>query len=70
MRWPAVSWLQMLDILKQAHVEFEYWASNPPLACPHCGEPLIPGPGSAEVNLFCKFDGFAWPRDWVRPEIL
>lgn len=65
-----MSWYEYLDILKAAQVEFEYWASNPPLACPHCGEPLIPGPQSAEVNLFCKFDGFSWPRDWVRPEIL
>lgn len=60
----------MLDILKSAHVEYEYWASNPPLACPHCGEPLIPGPQSAEVTLMCRYDGWAYPRDYVRPEIL
>ena len=65
-----MSWYQYLDILKAAHVEFEYWASNPPLACPHCGEPLIPGPQSAEVILFCKNDGWSWPRDYVRPQIL
>jgi hypothetical protein len=65
-----LSWYQYLDILKAAHVEFEYWASNPPLACPNCGEPLIPGPQSAEVTLHCKYDGWSYPRDWVRPEIL
>lgn len=65
-----MSWYQYLDILKSAHVEYEYWASNPPLACPHCGEPLIPAPQSAEVTLYCPYDGWSYPRDYVRPEIL
>jgi hypothetical protein len=65
-----VSWFQYLDIIRQARVEREYWASNPPLACPLCGQPLIPGPQSAEVTLFCPVEGWAYPRDWVRPEIL
>ncbi len=62
-----MSWNQYLDILKTARAEAEYWASNPPLACPRCGEPLTPGPPSAEVTLLCRVDGWAYPRDFVRP---
>jgi len=65
-----VSWYQYLDVLKFRAQEFQYWASVPPLACPRCGEPLIPAPQADDVTLFCKFDGFAYPRDYVRPEML
>jgi hypothetical protein len=65
-----VSWYQYLDIRKAARAEFEYWASNPPLACSRCGEPLIPAPQTAEVTLLCRNDGWAYPRDFVRPQIL
>jgi hypothetical protein len=65
-----MSWYQLLDILKQAHVEFEYYASRPPMACPRCGEPLKAAPQSAEKTLFCTYDGWSYPRDYVRPQIL
>ena len=65
-----MSWYQYLDVLRSAQQEFDYWASVPPTACPHCGEPLRQAPQSAEKNLFCPFDGFAYPRDWVRPQRL
>lgn len=65
-----MSWYQLLDTLKLAHVEFEYWASNPPMACPRCGEPLTLSPEAAETTRFCRYDGFYYPRDWVRPEML
>lgn len=40
----------------------------PPIACPEDGTPLLPGPGTApDVELYCPFDGWQYPRDWVRP---
>lgn len=39
--------------------------SRPPLSCPNDGTPLIPGPG--EAQLFCRHDGYQWPRDDARP---
>lgn len=65
-----VSWYQLLDIIKQAAAEREYWATTPPLACPLCGEPLIQAPPTAESTLFCKWDGWSYPRDWTRPQLL
>ncbi len=65
-----MSWYQMLDVLKQAQMEFDYYANRPPASCPNDGEPLIPGPQSAENTLFCRYDGWTFPRDWVRPERL
>lgn len=65
-----MSWLQLLDVLKSAAQEFEYYASAPPTACPRCGEPLIPAPQFAEDTLRCRYDGFSYPRDWVRPQRL
>jgi len=67
-KWDAMSWYQLLDMLKQNQQEFEYFANEPPQACPLCGEPLVPGPPSAAATLFCRFDGWQFPRDWVRPE--
>jgi hypothetical protein len=68
-----VSWYQLLDILKQADEEFEFYAERPPAACPQCGEPLRQTPtadsGSAD-ELFCLFDGWKFPGDYVRPERL
>lgn len=41
----------------------------PPVACPNDGTPLLGGPGTdPTVELFCPFDGWQFPRDWVRPE--
>lgn len=65
-----MSWYQLLDIRKQAAQEFDYYASVPPTACPRCGEPLISAPPSAEITLLCTFDGWAYPRDFVRPHRL
>lgn len=46
-----------------------YGREAPPLACPNDGQPLEPGdPMDPTVILFCKFDGWQYPRDWIRPE--
>ena len=68
-----MSWYQLLDIREQARQEFDYYAERPPVACPNDGEPLTQAPvvGDASgVMLFCRYDGFQYPRDWVRPERL
>jgi hypothetical protein len=44
-----------------------YYDTIPPVACPNDGEPLIPAPREGE--LYCKFDGFLYPRDW-NPETM
>lgn len=47
------------------------WAelSNPPIACPNDGTPLIPSPSAATSRLFCPFDGWKYPEDDNRPII-
>jgi hypothetical protein len=59
-----VSWEQLLSILKTDAAEREFWRNTPPVACPNDGTPLQEGP---DGSLFCKHDGWAYPRDWVRP---
>lgn len=65
-----MSWYQLLDIRKQARLEFERdpFVVGPPSACPNDGEPLIASPPSESGTWFCPFDGWKWPNDWVRPE--
>lgn len=60
-----MSWYQYLDIIKQARAEADYYAAQPPQACPLCGEPLTSGPPGAGVTLFCRVEGWAYPRDYT-----
>lgn len=53
-----MSWQQLLDIAHEAADEARRQKTDPPVACPHDGEPLITG---ADGRLFCKFDG--WTDD-------
>ncbi len=64
----TISWYQYLDVLRLQKEEFDYYSTIVPWACPNDGEPLSQGPG--ESTWFCKFDGWTYPRDWVRPERL
>lgn len=57
-----MSWQQLLDIFAEAAEEARVAKTQPPVACPLCGEPLESGPGGV---LHCKFDGFLYPRDQV-----
>ena len=50
-------WWQLLDIRKQAQEEFDFWAG-----------PTADSGSSAE--LYCPFDGWQYPRDYVRPQRL
>lgn len=66
------SWWGLDSIFKQSRSEFEAFISAPPMACPNDGEPLRNGPStnsnSAGVQLYCPYDGWAWPRDYVAPQ--
>lgn len=65
------SWWQLLDIMAQREQEFAFWSERAPMACPQCGEPLRnapPGQAASGVLLYCSYDGWQYPRDWVRDE--
>jgi len=59
-----MSWEQLRSIAQADAAERAYWDSQPPRACPNDGTPLVPG---ADGTLRCTFDGWEYPRDWVRP---
>jgi hypothetical protein len=59
-----MSWYQLLDIYKQDQAWRQWYANQPPVACPNDGTPLEEGPGG---ELFCRHDGWQYPRDYVRP---
>ena len=60
-----ISWWQLDSVLKEQAEYANYYRAQQPTACPNDGEPLLPGPPeAADVELYCKFDGFAYPRDF------
>ena len=64
------SWWGLVAVLEQSRQEFEALVSIPPVAGPVDGEPLASGPVTASgagAELFCRHDGWRYPRDWVRP---
>jgi len=52
-----MSWQQLLDIEAEYRDNARAERTQPPVACPLCGEPLRSGP---QGQLFCVFDG--WPN--------
>ena len=67
---PVGSWWGLDSVFKQSRQEFESYVSRPPLACPQCGEPLTNAPATkagSGIERYCKFDGWAYPRDHVTP---
>lgn len=56
------SWQQLISILRDARDQARVEATRVPVACPNDGTPLTPSP---DGGLFCKFDGWAYPRDWI-----
>ncbi len=63
-------WWQLLEINRYREQEFQFYATNPPMSCPNDGEPLTNAPptdSGSSVELFCRFDGWQYPRDWIRP---
>lgn len=68
-----MSWWQLLDVRKQAEEEFSWYADNGPLSCPNDGTPLLNAPpteSGSSVEKYCPYDGWQFPRDWVRPQKL
>jgi hypothetical protein len=66
------TWYQLWDTI-QLNYDTEqqpvYGRVGPPVACPRDGTPLIPGNGlDPTVELFCTFDGYQYPRDFIEPE--
>lgn len=64
------SWWGLVSVLRESRQEFEAFVSRPPLACPDDGEPLEPGPSTpagASVELFCRYCGWQYPRDYIAP---
>lgn len=55
-----MSWEQLLSIAQEAADLKRDELSRPPVACPNDGEPLLQGP---DGTLFCKYDGYQFPRD-------
>jgi hypothetical protein len=68
-----MSWWQLLDVQKTQQDEFDFWADNPPMACPNDGEPLLQAPPSdsgSDTQLYCPWGDYEYPRDHVRPQRL
>lgn len=55
-----MAWETLLSIYEEAVQYARDERDHPPAACPTDGEPLQEGPRGV---LFCKFDGYQWPRD-------
>lgn len=67
----AGSWWGLDTVFKASAEEFEaYVEQTSRMACPNDGEPLIQAPptsAASGVELFCKYDGWSFPRDWTPP---
>lgn len=55
-----MAWETLLSIRDEAAQYIRDERDNPPAACPNDGEPLQEGPHGV---LFCRFDGYQFPRD-------
>jgi hypothetical protein len=60
--------MQLLSIHRQQQAYDRYYASQPPVACPHDGTPLRNCPPGATDTLYCPDGDFYYPRDWMRPQ--
>lgn len=59
-----MSWWQLDSVLKERAEYAVFYRELPPMACPNDGEPLLPGPSRDSGVLFCRFDGWTYPRDY------
>jgi len=63
-----MSWYQLDSVLKERAAYVNFYKTRPLVACPNDGEPLRIVPGSEPGLLYCPFDGFQYPRDYVESE--
>lgn len=54
-----MAWETLQSIVAEAIAYAREEKTQPPLACPWDGEPLDTAP---DGGLFCKFDGYHYPR--------
>lgn len=62
-----MSWWQLDNVLKEQAEYAVHYRTAVPVACPNDGEPLVPAPGTESgsgIELFCRFDGWQYPRDY------
>lgn len=59
-----MSWWQLDSVLKERAEYASYYRAQLPTACPNDGEPLREGPPQTPGVLFCRFDGWTYPRDY------
>jgi len=59
-----MAWYQLDNVLKEQAEYVQFYRAEPPMACPNDGEPLRPGPLTEPDVLYCRFDGWTYPRDW------
>lgn len=60
----GVTGYDLLSTLKEQAAFQQYYDTQPPVACPNDGQPLIPGPPEQPGILYCTFDGWQYPRDY------
>jgi len=54
----------LLSTLQQQAADLEYYKSEPPMACPNDGTPLLSGSTRSSGELYCPNGDFHYPRDW------
>jgi hypothetical protein len=54
-----MSWDQLTSISAEATGYHEKERTDPPLACPYDGQPLLPAPAG---GLFCPLGDYEWPK--------
>lgn len=59
----VTGWDLLATMQEQAQYA-DYYKSQPPVACPNDGTPLLNGPPGDSAILFCPFDFWQWPRDY------
>jgi hypothetical protein len=60
----GVTGWDLYSTLQEQAGYIDYYKSQPPVACPNDGTPLVQGPPSEPGTLFCSHDGWQYPRDY------
>jgi len=60
----GVTGYDLLSTLQEQAQYADYYKTQPPVACPNDGTPLLAGPPSQPGVLYCPFDFWQFPRDY------